>query len=501
MKTYGIALLTVLLASCSSTRPPSPTPTKPTTALPQLLEIQVEGIGTAKMSSSARILAPQNTLARQALVPVQGRLQFKALGASSFDIEATGKRYISAVYQVTNNTGHDLNNLSFVGVNLDDTDGDSSNNAMQPTAGNTAFAKLKFFNGSDASSKADLLSPGPLYSYDIPSNQAVLNPAGPTFNPAVDTSKLIPETPTGLSMNVLNFGWTLEGNFPAGTSRNVTFSMSFDLAEDPHDDPYSFSLMAAFAEEPVDPFNITLDFSGDTVLTDAQKATIRQAADRWEQVITHGLNDVQDGETLIDDLVISVRAYPFSSPGFLAQAGATHNRASNMLPFRGILEINQLNLEKMMTQNTLKNVVLHEMGHVLGFNTDWNSPFVAKMTYNWSWCGGATSIVFNGVRAMQEYQALGGSGGVPVQQDGRPGTCAHWQESSLGDDIMTTFLTGSGPLSRITVATLGDIGYRVNVAAGDPLTLPGTGLLAPTQQEKGLEFKEHIIKGIVVPGT
>lgn len=46
----------------------------------------------------------------------------------------------------------------------------------------------------------------------------------------------------------------------------------------------------------------------------------------------------------------------------------------------------------------------------------------------------------------------------------------HWDEACLQNELMTGFLGGSGsgsPISRLTVATLQDIGYEVNFDAAD----------------------------------
>ena len=46
----------------------------------------------------------------------------------------------------------------------------------------------------------------------------------------------------------------------------------------------------------------------------------------------------------------------------------------------------------------------------------------------------------------------------------------------FGDELMVPVLrTRDPPLSLITIESLADIGYGVDVAGGDPYTLPGTG--------------------------
>lgn len=63
---------------------------------------------------------------------------------------------------------------------------------------------------------------------------------------------------------------------------------------------------------------------------------------------------------------------------------------------------------------------------------------------------------------------------MPVENTGGQGTReGHWRETVLGNELMTGFLSGSSqPFSRLTVATLEDLGYQVNFDAADPFTLP-----------------------------
>jgi hypothetical protein len=73
-------------------------------------------------------------------------------------------------------------------------------------------------------------------------------------------------------------------------------------------------------------------------------------------------------------------------------------------------------------------------------------------------------------RASNEYRTLSGcTTAVPVEQDGGSGTaCGHWDETCFKDELMTGFNTGILPLSRMTVATLEDIGYTVSYSNADP---------------------------------
>jgi hypothetical protein len=66
-----------------------------------------------------------------------------------------------------------------------------------------------------------------------------------------------------------------------------------------------------------------------------------------------------------------------------------------------------------------------------------------------------------------------------VENTGGSGTAnVHWRESVFGNELMTGWLSGSTqPLSRITVGSLADIGYQVDMNAADQYTPPG-GLMS-----------------------
>ena len=69
---------------------------------------------------------------------------------------------------------------------------------------------------------------------------------------------------------------------------------------------------------------------------------------------------------------------------------------------------------------------------------------------------------------------------VPVENTGGEGTAdGHWRESVFKNELMSGFIAASGnPLSRLTAASLQDLGYKVNLSAAEPYSLPNLQLLA-----------------------
>ena len=69
---------------------------------------------------------------------------------------------------------------------------------------------------------------------------------------------------------------------------------------------------------------------------------------------------------------------------------------------------------------------------------------------------------------------------MPVENTGGPGTAGgHWRETVFRNELMSGFISAPGnPLSRVTVASLGDLGYVVDAGAGEPYELPDLLALA-----------------------
>ncbi len=169
----------------------------------------------------------------------------------------------------------------------------------------------------------------------------------------------------------------------------------------------------------------------------------------------------------VDDLLIDARDTQIDGPGkTLGRAGGLLIRPGAWQPYWGFMEFDTADLDALDASGRLDEVILHEMGHVLGIGPSWLlTGRIADLLVDPAYTGRA------GVAA---YQELGGDRAVPVENDGQLGTViGHWRESTFGDELMTGFLTGpSQPLSRVTIASLADNGYGVDLGAADPYSLP-----------------------------
>lgn len=224
-----------------------------------------------------------------------------------------------------------------------------------------------------------------------------------------------------------------------------------------------------------------------TTLTPAVQAAFDAAARRWGSIIARGVPaaavNVGAGacgaangaiNETVDDITIDVWVGPIDGAGnVLGQAGPCAVGSQDRLPRFGVMEFDQADLAALEAGGQLGDVILHEMGHVLGFGTRWNAKGVL------TGAGGADPR-FVGSRAMAEYSALGRGGPVPVEADGGYGTAdAHWSEAVFNNELMTGYLDpGSNPLSRLSLASMADLGYQVDLDRGTAYTLPGSAARA-----------------------
>jgi len=207
-------------------------------------------------------------------------------------------------------------------------------------------------------------------------------------------------------------------------------------------------------------FNIQINFSGKW--TPQQQAVVEWAADFYSQLIT---GDVRDDFDLsgnpVDDVVITISSIPLDgSGGFLAFSGPTAVRdpgsVDQWLPVTASIFLDATDLKDHSLSATWDAIILHEMGHALGF------------------VGGLFGVLgltdgaghFSGANAEAAY-----GGQVPLEDTGGSSTAgSHWDEATfapngqlLSNDLMTGFIVPGETtlLSDTTIGAFADLGYHV----------------------------------------
>lgn len=217
-------------------------------------------------------------------------------------------------------------------------------------------------------------------------------------------------------------------------------------------------------------FKVEFRFLGG--LTTSQMNVFKGAADRWSRIITGDLPNVQLDGVLIDDLLIEAVGMSIDGGGAVLGYGWPTNvrpASAGGLPCKGRMEFDTADLASMESDGSLRDVITHEIGHVLGIGTIWQRFGLLSGA-------GTNNPVFTGQQAIAAYAAMGGdaTAGVPVENVGLAASRdSHWRESRFGTELMTSMIGGSNNrISRMTVASLRDMGYIADMSAAEAYALP-----------------------------
>ncbi len=222
--------------------------------------------------------------------------------------------------------------------------------------------------------------------------------------------------------------------------------------------------------------------------TAAEQAAFDAAEATWESLIS-GFQD-----TLVDTtLEITTNLAPDDGlGGTLGSAGPTTVKAGNELNFgyagSGVMNFDTADTANLALSGLLDDVILHEMGHVLGIGTLWNmttlglpvDPWHSMQNYYTDGSG-----QYTGPNALAAWQGEFGQTGatfMPVELGGGAGTAnGHWNEVDGGgiatgitstfaganfgkdfqNEVMTGWIGSEVFISNVTLGGLVDLGYTV----------------------------------------
>lgn len=184
---------------------------------------------------------------------------------------------------------------------------------------------------------------------------------------------------------------------------------------------------------------------------------------------------------IIDDVVIYASVLPIDGPGrVLARAGPCFIRLTGRQTIIGTMQFDSDDTQTLIDQGRLRDVIQHEMLHVVGVGTLWDEYGVLA-------AAGTPDVRYTGALGVSGCIAIGGAavcpGSVPVEATGGAGTAdSHWRESVFGTELMTGFVGQSNPLSSMTIQSLGDVGYVTNPGGADSYTVPSPSASALLHQ-------------------
>lgn len=197
----------------------------------------------------------------------------------------------------------------------------------------------------------------------------------------------------------------------------------------------------------------------------------------------------------VDDIVIFALLDSIDGPSkILGSATYCAFRSSNSLPLIGLMVLDTADVANFLAQGLFDEIAKHEMGHVLGYHPRlWQTKGVIVDA-------GGSDPHFTGSQAIAAFDRSGGSGysagaKVPLENTGGGGTRdAHWRESVFDTELMTGFVNSgvANPLSVITTASMGDVGYTVNYAGSDPYVVANPLSLRAVATTK-IEIREPVL--------
>jgi hypothetical protein len=259
-------------------------------------------------------------------------------------------------------------------------------------------------------------------------------------------------------------------------------------------------------------FDISLRFINEP--TARQREVFESAVSRWEKIIVRDEPDFTGvtlpnynnsgiligADEVLDDVIIEVVLEPIDGPGaVLGSAGPRFIRLPEETTITGVMRFDTADLETLEAANQFENVILHEMGHVLGIGTLWQRKGLLVINSFEQ----AIDPDYLGQRGNHFWKTMRGEGLLPIEgaffrPDGtpfvRPGTSyGHWDEGVLFNELMTGFLNGGvdNPLSRITSGSMQDLGYGV-APRGEQYSLPSAqGARTLTSDENGINIAER----------
>jgi len=166
-----------------------------------------------------------------------------------------------------------------------------------------------------------------------------------------------------------------------------------------------------------------------------------------------------------------------SGPCYIRQNGTKNDYRTSI----GVMKFDTADVSALRASGNLQEVVTHEMLHVLGFGSFWDSTSANLLTKPYD-----ANVGYIGPGGIAGCKSLGGintcATSVPVEgTQGGPGTInSHWRKTTFGNELMTGFISaGTNPLSIMSIRSLEDLGYTVDTTAADPYSHPGLNILAP----------------------
>lgn len=192
----------------------------------------------------------------------------------------------------------------------------------------------------------------------------------------------------------------------------------------------------------------------------------------------------------ISGIVIYAKDTASLGGNIVATSSPCIERLGSHLALYGVMKFSKAFLPQIIARGQINDVALHEMLHVVGFNSSSFATLPDTTSANRLIANAGTSTSgFRGPRAITACLALplavtsSCSPLVPLENSGGVGSVdSHWREAVFRSELMTSTLSSSGgrmPFSALTVGALADLGYTVDASVADAYTFGATSIAEP----------------------
>ena len=217
-----------------------------------------------------------------------------------------------------------------------------------------------------------------------------------------------------------------------------------------------------------------------STLSGAQRAIVAEAVNKWTSALKKNLgefrlnsaaNDCFTGEPALNEThhnpLLFISVADIDGPdGRLAYTEICAMSSRDTLPLLSHIRIDRGDIDSMEERGVLRGLILHELGHVLGFVP---ASYIPKKLA----AGGSADPHISGPAARAEFAKHGAwytGATVPLEDSGGRGpNDPHWRFMVFGDEVMSSsIITGyRSPLSVITLGLFEDLGYEVDYTVAD----------------------------------
>ena len=302
-----------------------------------------------------------------------------------------------------------------------------------------------------------------------------------SFCPAEGHDTVIREPGQNVYIQVCGSG---EATIVIKTINNVAIdTLSFEVGEPP------------LVEAPVDTsFDIELVFMDNGVFDAREENWIRTAAERWERVISKGVDDFSyvgrprtietrwGASVTLNDVIDDIRIYVgvVDRPDLrtIAWGGGGRYRSDTYKPIVSFVTFNEAQFDYLDRNNRWYGTALHEIGHCLGFSDFYWAPERQDLLRLPSLDNLGADAHFIGPQAVAAFDRAGGESyrgnKVPLENraSNRNGRDNHWRQSVFQNEVMDPYASIGEYFSEITIAAFEDMGYEVDYAPADRYRLP-----------------------------